>query len=232
MDQGIGKTSTIISSALTRKNKTGIVTCEDPVAMLGAKLLGALAGVNSLDIIRKRLTKSELKRVQEKETGLVDLDVPILIADCVASDLEHVVDSIESLAEAGCDLIWLDYIQKIRGHNDQRNNEVATSFTRCQSAAKKGGASLMVASQVTGVPPGQFPKPYHARETRDLSNEARVILSGCRVDPDDPHLIQYMIEKCTHGISGRPYFQMQRDSTGTLRPVSELEGTSNDSTMY
>ncbi len=224
MDQGVGKSSTVLSSALASPDKIGIVTIEDTAELVGVRLLAARTGINGLDIMLKRLTAGQKELVSQAVKEL-EGDTGVMICDAVGGSLEEIEQAIEILGEKDCDLVWVDYIQKIRGVSDNRCVEVAAAFTRCQGAAAKAGVAMMAVSQVTNVQPNTMPRAFNARETRDIANESRIIICGCNPDPERPEIVEFYVEKCTHGGGGLR-FHMKRDSSGTLReydPRDDLE---------
>jgi replicative DNA helicase len=221
MDQSVGKSSTILSAALASPVKVGIVSLEDSVEMVGLKLLSAKTGVNGKRILLKETTRQEKAMIQET-IGDLEGDQGVSLIDAVGADLDEVLDSISRCADAGCKLVYVDYLQKVRSVTDDRRNEVATVFTKVGGRAAKVGVAVCCASQVTNVEPGKMPRAYNNRETRDVANESRFIICGCLTNKDDSSCITYLVEKCSHGFGGMT-FQMRRDVGGTLQEVNHFD---------
>jgi len=134
---------------------------------------------------------------------------------------------IKELTDAGCKMIWVDYLQKVRGHGKgDRRNEVAETFTRIQEAIAEGGAAGMLVSQFRR--PGVDLKTgkarpvgiHHLKESGDLENEARIIVLAEQQDsPDMGQRIRFKLAKSTYGGQYIKW-DMVRDPSGTLRDAS------------
>lgn len=220
---GVGKSSTMLSAMLASTVKVGSVSVEDTDDIVGSRLLSALSGIDSMRIRRKDLGKADLKRLcsvaTDKKIDHMYFSYP------TAGSIEQVEEDITKLCEAGCKMIWVDYLQEIRGHgNGDRRNEVSEAMTRCHRAAAAGGAALMAVSQFRRLGDTErVPQIYHLKESGDLENKARIIILAHRIkDPEGRDRIRYRVGKSTFG-GEHVRWDCVRDGSGTLRETEALD---------
>ena len=218
MCQGVGKSSTILVSAFGSSVPVGVISLEDTPDVVGTRVLAMFSGVNSLKIRLKDMTAAETRKVKEAQEMLRERE-DVQFAYPIGGSMVDIVSSVKQLADRGCKLVWLDYIQKVRGIRDDRHNEVATAYTRFQRECFNSGMACMVASQFSRmVDRTDVPRMHHLKETGDLENEARLIVLGYLDDQNDS-LVRYVVPKVSWGLSGFS-FLYRRDSSGTLRAVN------------
>lgn len=214
---GVGKSSAMLAGMLDSPVKVGAISLEDGPDVVGTRLLSAITGIDSLRIRRKALSKAELAQIK-KAAKSNKLD-HMYFAYPTAGTLNQIERAVEELTAAGCRMIWLDYLQKARGHGKgDRRNEVAETFTLFQRACALGGAAGMAVSQFRRLGDGEkVPQIYHLKESGDLENEARVIVLAHRQSsPDSGDRVRFRLAKSTYG-GEYVRFDMVRDSSGTLR---------------
>jgi len=219
---GVGKSSCMLTAMLGSRVPVGCVSVEDGPDVVGTRLLSAITGIDSLRIRRKALSTEELERIRVK-ASTVDLS-NLHFTYPTAGTMETIEDEIAGLCEAGCKMVWLDYLQKVRGHREDRRHEVAETFTRFQRAVAKGGAAGVAISQFRRLADGErVPQIHHLKESGDLENEARVIILAHKIrDPEQKDRVRFRVAKSTYGgeyIS----WDMTRDESGTLRNASTLD---------
>ena len=216
---GVGKSSSMLSAMLSSSQKVGAVSVEDGPDVVGTRLLSALTGIDSLRIRRKDLSRAELDKIAQasKDPRLTKLFFTYPIAGTV-DDIE---ESVEALCAKGCKMVWLDYLQKVRGHREDRRHEVAETFTRFQRAVAKGGAAGMAISQFRRFGAEErVPQIYHLKESGDLENEARVILLAHRFQDENGVIrVRFRVGKSTYG-GEHVRWDMVRDEGGTLRETA------------
>ncbi len=217
MGEGVGKSSTILTAAMASPDPTGIIFVEDTEDVVGSRALAASSGVDSLRMRTKRYADGDLERLEEGLGRLHDAGGVWVVSHPGAS-IERVCEYVSELGELGCRLIWLDYAQKLRGISENRAVEVATGYTKFQSACFEVDAAFMVASQFKRtLDPERRPRRGDLKETGDLENEARIIVLGWR-DKDDRSVNHYVLDKSTVGGEGITW-AMKRDESGTLREL-------------
>ena len=219
---GVGKSSAMLSAMLSSRVPVGCVSMEDGPDVVGTRLLSAVTGIDSLRIRRKDLSKEELVTVNAATWGR-SLD-HLHFAYPTAGTIDDVEKCVDELCAAGCRMVWLDYLQKVRGHRDDRRHEVAETFTRFQRAVARGNAAGVAISQFRRLGDGErIPQIYHLKESGDLENEARVILLAHRVrDPEGVDRVRFRVAKSTYG-GEHIRFDMVRDASGTLREARYLD---------
>lgn len=212
---GVGKSSIILSSALQRSDRdVGIISLEDTPDVLGARALAWASGVDSRRIRTKNFYPGEVKLLRKGLDALQEVN-HVHIAYCIAHPLEKILEAIDELAFAGCRLIWVDYLQKIRGVSDNRYNEIGTALSKIQYQCHRAGVAVMFVSQFRRIlDPTATPRLSWLKESGDIENEARLAVLF-RKDPDIDGDVIGRMEKSTNGGEGTPV-RYRRDDSGTL----------------
>lgn len=216
---GIGKSSAILTSAFGSPDPVGVISLEDTEDLVGSRLISLQTGVDSLRIRRKTLTSKELALLDKVRNA--DLGEKIVFAFAIGGQLEDVEEAVEQLSKRGCKLIWLDYLQKVRGDSGDRRNDVGRTYTKFQSACWSHGCASMVASQFSRQDPTAEPKRSWLKESGDIENEARLIILGWR-DQVDSSIIHMKLDKCNFGGEGIR-FDYRRNGAGILELVEDEE---------
>lgn len=222
---GVGKSSTMLAAMLASPVPVGAVSLEDGPDVIGCRLLAALTGISSLRIRRKHLTKEELVIVNAAGDKLKKHDMFFVYP--TAGRLHQVETAVKMLTGVGAKMVWLDYLQKVRGHGGaDRRNEVGETFTTFQRACAEGDAAGMAISQFRRLTDAEkTPQIYHLKESGDLENEARLIILAHRLtmkdEDDNPEeaRVRFRVGKSTYGGEDI-VFDYVRDQSGTLRHAS------------
>ena len=221
---GVGKSSAMLAAMLQSTVKVGAISLEDGPDVVGTRLLSALTGIDSLRIRRKALSKGELSLIA-KARKTIKLN-HMHFAYPIAGSLEQVCEAVNEMTALGCKMIWVDYLQEIRGHGkNDRRNEVSEAMTRIHRETAKGNAALMMISQFRR--PGQDAKGntrpvgiHHLKESGDLENKARIIvIAQKQPSPDAEDRVRFKLAKSTYG-GEYVKWDMVRDESGTLRDAS------------
>lgn len=217
---GVGKSSLVLASALASSSKVGIISTEDTPDVVGSRVLSWASGVDSLKLRTKQLTDADKTSLRVARARLGNEDL-VAVAYPIGATLQQVIEAVHALAETGCELIWLDYIQKVRGHTDDRRNEVGRVYTTFQRTCSEAGVAAMAVSQFSRqVDHSRPPQIWWLKESGDLENEARLIILAHR--DGSPDTLSCRIAKSTFGGEGVS-FMLRRDSSGTLREVDPSE---------
>lgn len=241
MDTGVGKSRFALMGALEaarRGCRHGIISTEDPADVVGLRALASLSNVNSMRIRRKAgLTAPELRRMKEAESDLekgfdgIGPEMPVFAFGLGAS-LPRVLEHVEDLANKGAKVIWLDYLQKVRGVSENRRNEVGQVLSAFQGACGRRGVVPVVISQLArrdgSESPGnggekerqRVPRRWHLKESGDIENEARVIILGWT--HDNGKTLHFRLDKSTFGGEGTNWIRVTGTS-GMLVRESEDE---------
>ena len=219
---GIGKSSVVLSALVSLQTagiKAGYQSNEDGPDMVGSRILARYSGVNSLDIRKKSFTSEEY---DDLLSARADLDAmaakehAFLTSYAVSGSLSQTVEGVHALGEAGCKIIYLDYLQKIHGKSGDRRYDIGQTLNELHGAAAKHGASLIALSQISRqANPGKMPSRFALKESGDIENEARMILMLCK-DGDDGVLGN--LDKSSFGGEGTRC-KWERRSCGTLWEV-------------
>lgn len=208
---GVGKSSLILLSALTTPAKVGIISLEDGPGTTGPRILSHYTGIPYFRIRTKKLTDSEIMELRSAMLQISELG-GVRIKHLVGGTINEVEAAVQELAEEGCELIWLDYIHKIKGKVDNRSVDVSRNYTLFQRACSDANVAAMVACQFSRKSEG-VPSADWLKETGDLENEARVILLGH--SEDEGMTVKLKVDKLTFGPSGS-WMTFKRTRGGTL----------------
>ena len=219
---GLGKSSVVLAACLHNQDvngvKSGYLSCEDTPDVVGCRLLARASGVDSKKIRRKELTDDELLSVRRGYQHLETIDPKVAMEVCyrVSRPLPDVIEGLEALADAGCRIVYLDYIQKIRGAHDDRRNEVGRVFAGLHAAADRKQVGLVFVSQVARqYEPNKVPAASALKESGDLEAEARAVLMLGRTDQDTRDTLTGVLRKSNYGAEGLT-IQWKRGPCGTL----------------
>lgn len=234
---GVGKSSALLAAALSSTVKTGIISLEDGPDVVGARVLAHLTGINSRLIRRKFLMDPELKAVN---AAAVSGEASHVFFAYPQAKIDPIREAVDALAARGCRLIWLDYLQKIRGHGGgDRRNEVGASYTEFQQACKANEVAGMAVSQFRRLSDGEkVPQIHHLKESGDLENEARLIILAHRYTSDvegcGDNRVRFRVAKSVFGGEDIE-FDYLRDHAGSLQyatlftpPTPDLPGNDID----
>jgi replicative DNA helicase len=236
MDTGIGKSRLALAAALRfgelhskPGERAGIVSLEDPEDLAGSRILAWASGVDSLKIRTKTFNASEKRSLEQGMQRLRTMDergsAP-KFAYRLGASLDEVKEAVKELTDTGCKVIWLDYLQKIRGVSDDRRSEVGRVMTAFQRACFDGGAVAMMISQFVRRDTANEPQLYHLKESGDIENEARLAILGWQ-HPTLQRAVQCKVAKSAYGGVGTR-FKFRTDRSGMLVPFQEYEGADRE----
>jgi replicative DNA helicase len=210
----------MLYSALHSPDPVGIVTLEDPASLIASRILAARTQVNSRNILKKDLSPAQVEALRGTVFAESDSQFP-MVAEAIGWGVPAVCEGIQALGEAGCRLIWLDYIQKLGAFREDRHNEIAGMLKAVHAAAASVDAALVVVSQTTEVKPGERPRSYNLRGSRDIGIQSRMTLMVWQPDPfSAPGVLKLQLEKST--VGGNLSFYLRRDEGGTLRADNDF----------
>lgn len=213
---GVGKSSTVLAAMLASPVPVGCISVEDGPDVVGTRLLSALTGINSLRIRRKDLSDAELAKIAKAATSnKID---HMYYAYPMGGRVNLVLDAMSGMAEKGCKLIWVDYLQEIHQHGrSDRRQEINEVMSLMHERAAELGVAVMMLSQFRRLADGEkVPQIYHLKESGDIENKARIIVLAHKVAEAGDNRIRYRLAKSTYGGEYITY-DMVRDSSGTLK---------------
>lgn len=205
---GIGKSLVALDACLVNQGngvKSGYISLEDTPDVVGCRLLARYSGVDSKRIRRKDLRPEELAQVREAHEHMArdsQHDAAMAISYQIGAPLPDILTAMEKLVEAGCKIIWVDYLHKIRGLTDDRTNEVARAFTALHGKAATLGVPIIITAQVSRqMDPNRVPSRYALKNSGDVENESRSIIMLGRHEAE-PNKIHGVLDKSTFGGEG------------------------------
>jgi replicative DNA helicase len=219
---GLGKSSVALAACLHNQDvngvKAGYLSCEDTADVVGCRLLARASGVDSKKIRRKELTSDELRAVRSGYDHLSGIKSEVAMEVCyrVSRPLPEVVDGIEALAGAGCKIIYLDYIQKIRGVVEDRRNDIDRIFGTIHAACDRLGLAVVFISQTSRqYETDKVPLASALKESGSLETEARAVLMLGRTPEDTRDSLTGILRKSNYGAEGLR-IRWERGRCGTL----------------
>lgn len=221
-EQGTGKSSLILTALLSCPDPVGAIFLEDGPDMVGSRALAYYSGVNSLDLrFAHRLTPGAVARLDGARAALEEKGEDVALEFCLGGSIEEIEERVKRLGERGSKVVYLDYLHKVRGVNNDRRSEIGQVMTRFQRACQAIGAVPVMAAQLSRLNPTeknpnprlQEPMVSRLKESGDLESEARVILMCW---PDEDANLNVRLSKSSFGGEGvRDFYN--RDSSGSLR---------------
>lgn len=215
---GVGKSSIMLHSALNSPIRVGLLSLEDPESVIGLRCIAEYANVSATSVRLNKLSPSERSRVLSLAETIASVS-HVRLVEAVAPTVEEVEDAIKALADDGCRMVWVDYLQKIRGIGADRRNEVAAVFTRLQRVAFDRGMGIMQISQAKRIE-GHRPTLNDLKESGDIENEARLVVLAYRL-PDSRDILRCHVAKSTHGGEDLKW-AYRRNSNGVLELVKSV----------
>lgn len=227
---GTGKSTISLLSAFERSEnglKTAVVSLQDSPDTVGMRLLSHMTGVNGLKMRRGDLSEQERAQLIRAAGRLED-------NECIhtffpeAAGLGAVAHAIREAAEAGCDLVWLDYIQQVFVDNwrGDRRVEIDRILATLQSLCHELQVSLMILSQMRKLPPkrgssSDEPVRDYSRmdlkESGAIGEQSRLVLILER-DKFDEAVLHMTVDKSTFGGDFLT-LNYRRAATGLLEAI-------------
>ena len=217
---GVGKTRSMLAFAdrqSLRGVDVGVLSLEDPPDLFGLKFISAETGIDGMRIRRKDVTAAEKQviagAISRLEARRLKLAYP------VGGRLESVLEAATELLDGGCRVLWVDYLQKLRGAAGSRVDEIGANMARLQELAYKYSVPVILVSQLRRRyefdKEGNYiiPTIQDLKGNGDLENESRVIIM-LYPDPGGGKDIIGMVAKSAYGGTG--YAFRMTDKSGVL----------------
>lgn len=235
-DTGVGKSSYALISAfgMSEKVPVGIVSCEDPQGIWGARAAANYSGVSSLRLLSGSAAKS-FADCEALVKLISDPKYPSILVDFqIGKPLSDVLASMRRMAAMGARILIIDYVQAILSDTPAapRKDQIREIASRIKGQAQSLQVGVMLLSQLSrpekSKAAGREPTMFDLKECGDLENMAEVILL-LWVSSDDNSVVQVKIEKSKWGAVQRLH-RLRRDKSGTL--VEYPEAHHDDSDRY
>lgn len=220
-EQGVGKSSLVLSALFNSPDPVGAIFLEDGPDLVGSRALAFESGVNSLDLrFADRLPPGAVKRLKEAQE-MLKTRKDVYLEFALGGSMETIESRVERMGKQGVKACYLDYLTKIRGLSSDRRSEIGNAMVRFQKACQANSIVPIMLSQLSRKnptqdnPDPQFDEPRVGRlkESGDIEAEARVILMAW---PSRDGGVNVRLAKSSFGGQGaRSHFI--RDDSGSLR---------------
>lgn len=228
-DTGAGKstfvTELILGSA-ERGQPAGLISVEDDFAITGSRVLGALSGLVSTDIMFGRVRPDDMGRmgvaIERVRTGV---GTSTWWSDRRGGTEIDIMAAMSNMAAKGVKLFVVDYLQEIKTsarNDDVRRLQIAHIASSLKHHAGRLGGALVLVTQLSrpkDQKTGARPTRHMIKESGDVSNSAEVILLMWRSDDSPDALTNVVVDKCTWGGQNK-WFALTRNESGRFVEVS------------
>lgn len=233
-DTSVGKTTValMMAHAMAKHGiRCGVVSCEDNVDKLGAKLLGFHMLCDPFELRRKGMDLDQRSRMLEAVER--DERLPLHMAFPVGGTEVDVTENMARMVrQHGCQALFVDYVQTINPSvpGASRKEDIRRIASRLKGTAHRLNVPLVLASQVTRPPLDKRGKPrrpsrHDLKECGDLENMAEYIVilwKGSKLEDgvtvEDPNTVHAVLDKSKVGGDGLRW-DMHRNRFGVLAEI-------------
>lgn len=154
----VGKTFcmlTMLRAADREGTKGGLISCEDPIHRIGARIIRMQdVHVSQAAFKMRQLRDQDIMALEDAIADLASVDMPIYRPR--SSGHKEVCAAIEEMAKRGCRLVCVDYMQHIdldeTDMGAERRREVQMILSDIKSVAERNGVAVVIASQFNRGP--------------------------------------------------------------------------------
>jgi replicative DNA helicase len=226
-DTGAGKSSLLLAIAynLARIDRRfGIVSCEDPQAVWGPRVLAHNGDVNSERFFDEKITGEFMQRCQDaldnaRHNGIdfsYQLNRPL--GDVLAAIRALVVDK-------GCRAIGVDYIQAIHLSSTDRRIAIGNAAQAIKAECQSLGVPLLLLSQLKRREDGKEPGVNQLKEAGELENGSEIVMLIWKTGDDEGARVLGKVAKVKWSPR-RPRFEVKRNpNTGAVAGLEPYEAT-------
>lgn len=207
---GVGKTALSLNIArhvaVEEKVPVGIFSVEMSKEELVDRLLVRQADIDAWKLKTGKLEEEDFSRLSEAMGVLAE--APFFIDDTPAiSVLEMRTKARRLQVEHGLKLIFVDYLQLVRGRNlENRVQEVSEISMGLKNLARELKIPVLACSQLSRaveVRGGQRPRLADLRESGSIEQDADVVMFLFREDEENPENVTLEIAKHRNGPTGQ-----------------------------
>lgn len=219
-----GKTAMALYMAWTmaQTKRVGFYSLETDDGTLMDRLVSHVGKINLPRIKRNELTDDDYAAVAAATPRMVDRNLEIVLAAGMT-----VSDIFASAASRRYDVIFVDYIQLIRGDRRHgRTEEITGVSIDLHTMAQSSGLTVVGLSQLSRAEKGpktkRAPRMSDLRESGQLEQDADVVMLLYREDPDNPSSPRILaVEKNKEGEVGKLHLNFDGE-TQTFRAYVTL----------
>ena len=208
-DSSVGKTALALQLAYNvaaKGKRVGFYSYETARCDAIDRLLANTAGISLPSIKHKHLGKADIGRAVDE--GLRSKQIPLTVVETAG----YTVDELRAETLAGrYDVVFVDYVQIVPSRSSERWQAVTEVSMALHTMAQQLGVTVVALSQVTPPEKSQSGKRRPVRkgdlrESRQLINDADLILMMDLVDPEDSQSQRVLrIDKNKDGPLGQIY---------------------------
>lgn len=209
----MGKTSfmlgMIYAALKSKKHAGGVITSEQPAVQIAQRHQAATSRVALHAMRAGRITKDQAEKIMKATTHLAQLDYWLF--DRSQPSIDEVVRVARGWHHRhGINGLWLDYIQRIKGHGNTKVDEIESVCAGLKTLARDLEIPIVALAQVNRAVeerPNKRPKMSDLKGSGAIEQEADTVLTLYRdevYDPDsmDKGVAEISIEKARHGYTG------------------------------
>lgn len=211
-----GKTALALQFAWTMSKdlRVGFFSLETDDGTLMERIVANVANVSMSKIKRRELDEEDYATIASASDHISQRKLEIIMASGMT-----VADIMATSQRRRYDIVYIDYVQLIRG--DSRKNryeqvtEVSTALhTMCQTTGITiVGLAQLSRPDVTPSGKQRAPRMSDLRESGQLEQDADVVMMLYKQYPDDPHSQRILaIEKNKEGITGKVTLNFDGDT--------------------
>lgn len=202
---GIGKTFFLLQmilNILEQGAKVILFSTEMDRKMVMLRMVGNLAGLGTINMLKNRLDEEEKKRMEKAKKSLQSQKGSLIIYDNVYDVDEIRLKAKKQKIEYGLDVVVVDFIQNLRGEPDIYNR-MSNAAIALQNIAQELKATMIIASQITQASAGWVSKEaIEYKGAGEIAAIADVGLWLQRVKTDITAR-RVILRKVRHGIPGK-----------------------------
>ena len=171
-----------------------LISCEDPPATYGDRLMARRARVNAMAIRDRDVRPNDYSRMTD---AITNGEREPFFLNGIGKPVEYLAGAIRGIcAEHGTDLVIFDYIQasSCTKRCQDRRNEITHIARTVIDAIKESNAAGLVFSQLKRMEEGHQPTMHDIKESGDVENMAEHILIGWKwIDKANNNIVRRKI---------------------------------------
>ncbi len=215
---GEGKTALAMQWAEREAGSGGmaaVLSLEMSRRALRNRMIATLTGI-PMQMLRTRDWASDKHRQKAVEAAQYLSELPLYVDDRSGLDAQAVYDTLTGWGQQGVTLAIIDYVQRMGGEGESRNQQVGDAVRAIKSAAKDGGIPIVAISSLNRKSDGGKPSMSWLRESGDLEFEADTVLMFHYPEDDeyeDVRMCDIHVVKQRNGPTGVASVQFNKPST-------------------
>lgn len=217
----------ILLNVLIRGAKVMLMSTEMDRKMNMMRLLGNLAGLGTIRILKGKLDDSERERMLEAQKKLSNFKKSLAIYDNVYTVEDIRLKAKKRKLKEGLDVLFVDFIQNLRG-SENIYERMSNAAIELQHIAQELNIVVVIASQVTQTAAGwQNKEAIEYKGAGEIAAIADVALWIKKVE-EDKSARQIILRKVRHGIPGHFMVRMSFPS-GRIIDMEQAENNGDAS---